>query len=355
MKPNQQQQPANEEQKASELRRTELIFIYDITDANPNGDPNDENRPRMDADSRRAKVSDVRLKRTIRDYLHGALGHEIFCRQVEKEDGTIQDGKEHADDVFDALEEEAKKRATSVLQKRDLIKKGLIEKFIDIRLFGGTVPVSYKRGTDAEKKSSVTLTGAIQFAMGASLHPVEPVFIKGTGAFASGQGKEKQTFREEYILPYALITFYGVVNQEAAKTTLMTAADCELLYEGIWYGTKNLITRSKIGQCPLLLIAVEYSDPKAYIGRLDRFLRLTAKDGSSDPTDATRRSDEVTLDLGPLFSELDKKKARIAKVRIAWDNRLPVTGLTQQDGGDGKASYAASNAATLSFEDFAFV
>lgn len=341
-----------DEQQNPKLRRTELIFIYDITDANPNGDPNDENRPRMDADSRRAKVSDVRLKRTIRDYLHGSLDHEIFCRQVEKTDGTIQEGKDRADDFFRALEK-AGKKAASVLEKRNLIEKELIDKCVDIRLFGGTVPVAATK--QQEKDSSVTLTGAVQFAMGTSLHPVEPVFIKGTGAFASGQGKQQRTFREEHVLPYAIVAFYGVVNQEAAKTTGMTSTDCELLYEGIWYGTKNLITRSKIGQCPLLLMAVEYSDPKAYIGRLDRFLRLTAKDGSSEPTDAIRRSDEVILDLGPLFSELDKKKDRIAKVRIAWDQRLPVTGLTRQDGGDGKATYSAANAATLAFEDFAFV
>lgn len=364
MEPKQQQKTANEEQN-SELRRTELIFIYDITDANPNGDPNDENRPRMDADSRRAKVSDVRLKRTIRDYLHGSLGLEIFCRQVEKPDGTIQEGKDRADDFFKVLEESAKKKATSVLQKRDLIKKDLVDKCIDIRLFGGTVPIAAPKKDNKEKKgenertsekdSSVTLTGAVQFAMGTSLHPVEPVFIKGTGAFASGQGKQKQTFREEYILLYALIAFYGIVNQEAARTTGMTLSDCALLYEAIWYGTKNLITRSKIGQCPLFLMAVEYSDSKAYVGRLDRFLRLTDEGGSAEPSEAIRRPKDVKLDLGPLLKELEKRNKQITQVRVAWDERLQLTGLTRQPVADNKITYAAAEAKSLKFEDFAFV
>lgn len=153
----------------NQLNRTELIFIYDITDANPNGDPNDENRPRMDADSRRAKVSDVRLKRTIRDYLHGSLGHEIFCRQVEQPDGTAQKASQRADDLFATTG----KKAATVLEKRNLTSAAMTEKCIDVRLFGGTVPVSYKRG-NREEKSSVTLTGAVQFAMGTSLHAVEP-------------------------------------------------------------------------------------------------------------------------------------------------------------------------------------
>src|SRR5438105_10981576 len=92
-------------------RRSEILFLYDITDANPNGDPNDENRPRMDLESGRAKVSDVRLKRTIRDYLHDYGSEEIFCRQIEKADGTIQEGKDRAEDFFKTISDGAQKKA----------------------------------------------------------------------------------------------------------------------------------------------------------------------------------------------------------------------------------------------------
>ena len=50
--------------------RSEILFLYDIENANPNGDPNDENKPRIDEDTRRNIVTDVRLKRTIRDYIN---------------------------------------------------------------------------------------------------------------------------------------------------------------------------------------------------------------------------------------------------------------------------------------------
>ena len=145
-------------------------------------------------------------------------------------------------------------------------------------MFGATIPVS-KGNLAGTRDSSVTLTGPVQFAMGTSLHRVEPRFIKGTGAFASGQGAQQKTFREEYVLPYALIAFYGIVNQQAAKTTGLTTADTELLYEAIWCGTKNLITRSKIGQRPLWLLLVEYKNPNAYIGRIDQYLSLNKLGG----------------------------------------------------------------------------
>ncbi len=108
--------------------RAEIVFIYDISDANPNGDPNDENRPRMDVETGRAKVSDVRLKRTIRDYLHDVLEQEIFCRQIEKQDGTLQEGKDRANDFYQEIVKKANKEAKNVLEKRDWIQKQVIEK-----------------------------------------------------------------------------------------------------------------------------------------------------------------------------------------------------------------------------------
>ena len=145
----------------------------------------------MDVESGRAKVSDVRLKRTIRDYLHGVSQKEIFCREKEKPDGTIQTGKDRADDFYQTIEKSAAKEAKSVLQKRDLIQKQVLEECIDVRLFGATIPVSKVKAN--EKDSSVTITGPVQFAMGTSLHRVEPRFIKGTGAFASGEGKVRSS------------------------------------------------------------------------------------------------------------------------------------------------------------------
>lgn len=341
--------------------RTEILFIYDIADANPNGDPNDENRPRMDLEAGRAKVSDVRLKRTIRDYLHDYCDKEIFCRQISKDDGTIQDGKDRAEDFFKALAETARKKADNVLKKRDLIELGVIEKCIDVRLFGATIPVSATK--KSEKDSSVTLTGAVQFAMGGTLHRVEPRFIKGTGAFASGQGAQQKTFREEYVLPYGLIAFWGIVNQQAAKTTKMTADDAEKLYEAIWYGTKNLITRSKIGQRPLLLLLVEYSanNTNSYIGRLDRFLDLVrngdgaAESQESTPTASSRLRDEeirglsqVKLDLAKLKKTLTDRKAQIARVRFAWDSRLTMSESPKK--ANGKWEFMDLEATKLEFE-----
>ena len=110
-----------------------------------------------------------------------------------------------------------------------------------MRLFGATIPLA---------RDSVTVTGPVQFAMGHSLHKTSIQFIKGTGAFASGEGKGKKTFSEEYVVPYSLIGFYGIINENAAKHTKLTVEDVDLLTEGMWEGTKNLISRSKMDKLP---------------------------------------------------------------------------------------------------------
>ena len=66
-----------------DINRSEIMFLYDLADGNPNGDPLNSNKPRMDDNGKINIVSDVRLKRTVRDYLSDYAGHDIFIRETE--------------------------------------------------------------------------------------------------------------------------------------------------------------------------------------------------------------------------------------------------------------------------------
>lgn len=72
------------------LNRSEILFLYDVTDANPNGDPVDENKPRIDEETGINIVTDVRLKRTIRDYLHTYKNQEIFILEQKDAKGDLK-------------------------------------------------------------------------------------------------------------------------------------------------------------------------------------------------------------------------------------------------------------------------
>jgi len=256
-------------------------------------------------------VTDVRLKRTIRDHLYNFLEKEIFVREIEYELGKIQDAKLRAEDFLEREGAKLDKRRLTLNDMKDIITRNVLKSCIDARLFGATIPIELSD----KDKTALTLTGPVQFRMGRSLHKVEIVHIKGTGAFASRLGKEQRTFRDEYILPYALICFYGIVNENASKTTGLTEEDVNLLLDGMWNGTKNLISRSKVGQVPRLLIRVIYKEENYHIGDLDNKLSLV-KNNKEMRDEQIRGVQDFRIDLSRLFKTMTDSKDKIAKIEF---------------------------------------
>ncbi|HPS31104.1 MAG TPA: type I-B CRISPR-associated protein Cas7/Csh2 [bacterium] len=281
-------------------KRSEVLFCYDVTDANPNGDPLDENKPRIDEEAKVNIITDVRLKRTVRDYLfdykgyNGTAGKDIFVREIlmekDKPESGIQDGKTRAKDFAG--------------------KDDILNKCIDVRLFGGVIPLDDKKKAkkkddeDTEsndsKAKSYTFTGPVQFKIGRSLHKVELKHLKGTGAFASKAGAGQKTFREEYILPYSFIAFHGIVNETAAKETRLSEEDVKELMEALWNGSKNLISRSKFGHMPRFLLKVTYKEKGYFIGDLEKKIKMTGHENDFK----VRNISDFTLDISELVKSL---------------------------------------------------
>lgn len=222
--------------------RSEILFLYDVVDSNPNGDPIDENKPRIDEETGINIVTDVRLKRTIRDYLYNYKNQDVFILEIRDDDGNIKTKEARLSEFKDNQE--------------------LLKKCIDVRLFGATTAV---------KKKTMTLTGPVQFKYGRSLHRVDMTYVKGTTVMPSKEDRKQGTFTEKYILPYSLIAFYGIINENAAdrQNIELTEDDVNLLLDGMWNGTKNLMSTSKTGQMPRLLLQVVYKEDNFHIGELD--------------------------------------------------------------------------------------
>ncbi len=285
------------------LKRSEFVFLYDVKWGNPNGDPNDENKPRYDEITSHVLVSDVRLKRTVRDYLE-QNGKIIFISKS----GNIQTS-------------EARKKALIGDSKDPL--NDILNKAIDIRLFGGMLPIKLsKKSNSGEKESSgdsVTLVGPIQMRMGESLHAVDLSYIKGTAAFASREGAQMSSFREEWLVPYALISFYGVINQNASLNTKLTSEDVDEFFKGLWFGTKDLITRSKMEQLPRFLIQIEYND-NTHNGGLDAFISLKTEKVENE----IRSVSDYIVNVEKLIEFIKKHSDRISKVRYFISDELNI-------------------------------
>lgn len=274
--------------------RSEILFLYDITDANPNGDPVDENKPRIDEETGVNIVTDVRFKRTIRDYLHDYKNLDVFILELRDDNGNLKSKEDRLKDFKD---------------NEDLLKK-----CIDVRLFGATTAV---------KDKTMTLTGPVQFKYGRSLHRVDMTYVKGTTVMPSGQDKKQGTFTEKYILPYSLIAFYGIVNENAAirQKIELTEEDVLLMLEGIWNGTKNLMSNSKTGQMPRLLIQVVFKEENFHIGELDKRIKfVTAKN-----EEEIRDIQDGKLEVKELIKSLNTHKESVKLINFKVDERLIIT------------------------------
>jgi len=274
--------------------RSEILFLYDATNTNPNGDPLDENKPRIDEETGINIVTDVRLKRTVRDYLFDYKGIEVFIREIREEDGNLRTKEKRLEEFKDNEE--------------------LIEKCIDVRLFGATTAV---------KGKTMTLTGPVQFKYGYSLHRVDLTYIKGTTVMPSAQDRRQGTFTEKYILPYSLIVFYGIVNENAVKVQNIPLKedDIDLLLEAMWNGTKNLISTSKVGQMSRLLLQVIHKEENYHMGELDKRIRFISDKNDEEIRDIT----DGVIDITELVKALNNNKERILKVRYKIDDRVQLS------------------------------
>ncbi len=298
--------------------RYEILFLYECTDCNPNGDPLEENRPRTDPETGVATVTDVRIKRTVRDYFLArepdvekrvAAGTEVLIRDTEKADGYLSEGKDRAENFLKYLGAEKKKDV-----KRADFEAAILTRCIDARLFGAALPVG-------KGEASIQLTGPVQFsAFNRSLHRVAPVMVQQTAAFAGSAKAMQKSFAERWLLPYALVAAYGVVNEVAARTTGMSPADLDLLVAALWHGTADLNTHSKMGHDPLLLVLAEYA-PGHRLGALPRRLRL-ADQNKTDT--ALRSAGDYKLDVAALLDGW-KGCAGLTGLKVKQDGRLRCT------------------------------
>ena len=256
-------------------KNSEILFTYDAKLCNPNGDPDEENRPRMDWEKEINLVSDVRVKRYIRDYLED-IGQKIYVRKIE---GKSVKPEEVIKSVGEDIDE--------------------LETFIDIRLFGATIPI---------KKETRTYIGPVQFNWGYSLNKVELLEASITSHFASDEKKQQGAIGKDYRVKYSFIAFSGIVSARRAKETRLTEDDLKFLDRAMKEAIPLQATRSKIGQYPRLYMRVEYLDDKTLLGDLRDYVKLI------EVVEKPRKIEDVQLDITDLAEFLHKNKNVISKI-----------------------------------------
>ncbi|MHA1854820.1 MAG: type I CRISPR-associated protein Cas7 [Promethearchaeota archaeon] len=229
----------------------ELIFVFDALYATPNGDRNPHALGnRVDPETDRAIVSDLRIKRTIRDYFlrNSSLNNEKIMVRRSLVFGKMEKSLKNVFLEDLGIENEKDIKNLTDQQISDLI----AEKFIDHRLFGSVFYIS---------GNLYGFTGPVQFENTFSLNTPRVIQIAITSTLSSEKSKKAGAMGNYYVLDYAIFSVHGIVKNSLAKKTKATENDILRLYDGFWYGTKMLNTRSKFGQMPRLILGIVMKKP----------------------------------------------------------------------------------------------
>ncbi|MCW6512312.1 type I-C CRISPR-associated protein Cas7/Csd2 [Lichenifustis flavocetrariae] len=215
-------------------RRHEFVLFFDVSNGNPNGDPDAGNLPRLDPETNQGLVSDVALKRKIRNYVAlarpDAKGHEIYMR----EGATLN--LEHKRGWTAVMPEVTKPEEMKRLPKEEAkareLTRWMCANFWDIRTFGAVMTTGVNAGQ---------VRGPVQLAFGRSVEPVLPLEISITRMAATteadAEAKGGRTMGRKHIVPYGLYRAHGFVSAPLAshptKGTGFSDADLALLFEAL--------------------------------------------------------------------------------------------------------------------------
>ncbi len=272
-------------QEESKMNKREFLFLYDAKDCIPNGDPF-TGEQRYDEDTQTALVSDVRLKRYIRDYLDDNKDNTDFLNKKT--------------DIVFYSDKSGKKttgsRAVELSAKQDDVAKNLEElknKCIDVRLFGTVV-------AGKSDQYNTQATGAVQFKM--FNRTINKVFLpttQNTSVMKSEEKKTQGSMATFSYLPYGLFSCVGYFNPKTGKENDTSEDDLKKMKIALWNEINTKNTRSKIGQQSRLLIEIEYNDDYYKIPDIEYSIKL-----DNEKKFKYRTFDEIKEDLN--FDELEK-------------------------------------------------
>lgn len=225
------------------VNRYEIVVLFDVTNGNPNGDPDAGNLPRMDPETSLGLVSDVCLKRKVRNYIemfHAETpGHRIYVQ-----DGAILN-ETHREAYFAVRPDDSEKsKKASKLSPNSAaeavaLRGFMCQNFYDVRAFGAVMGTGINCGQ---------VRGPVQFAFARSLEPVVPSEISITRMAATNEAEKKKaetagdegdsrtenrTMGRKYILPYGLYRAHIFVSAKLAEKVGFTQEDFDLLIEAL--------------------------------------------------------------------------------------------------------------------------
>jgi CRISPR-associated protein Csd2 len=272
--------------------RYDFVMLYDVENGNPNGDPDAGNMPRIDPETGHGVVTDVCIKRKIRNYVDmvkaGETGFDIYVKQ----DVSLN--------AQDAKGVEAVKGISDKNQKSASFRDYMCTNFFDIRTFGAVMTTAAKDKTLSNVAGQVR--GPVQIAFGRSIDPIVPQEITITRVAITTEEKASAASTEmgrKHIVPYALYRQEGFISANLARQiTGFNDNDLNLLWEAIqnMFEFDRSAARGKMTLRELIIFRHEGALGNASSQKLFDCVKVSCKEGVSIPraySDYTVSMDDV--------------------------------------------------------------
>lgn len=279
----------------------EFLLIWDSTMANPNGDMLNDNKPRQDEATGQLEVSDVRIKRFIRDQWI-SNGKNVLVQTKTNKDGNVMS----CQGIVNEIKSENKLDDSTIADY-------LLKNYVDVRLFGAVIT-----------KPKYDITGPLQIAWSKSVHEADVKFMQGNAAYASGEGKGQASIWSKFISPYALFKTYAVYNNKVAEKQGITVSEDDLndFKDALINGMKNYRSTSK-NQMPRLLIEVIYKNNKLD-GELN-YINVSYENQDLELRDIS----EFTFDLSKLSEYAKENSENIEKIIVYKHKNAKIANLPE--------------------------
>ena len=205
-------------------KRYDFVLLFDVKDGNPNGDPDAGNLPRLDAETGNGLVTDVCLKRKVRNFIQlakqGENGYDIFVKEKAILNNAIDEA--HDSEVVKAQKKDA--------DKTDAARQFMCAKYFDIRTFGAVMSTG---------KNAGQVRGPVQMTFGRSIDPIVSSehsitrMAVATEAEAEKQKGDNRTMGRKFTVPYGLYISHGFISAHLAAQTGFTTDDLDIFWEAL--------------------------------------------------------------------------------------------------------------------------
>lgn len=273
--------------------RYEFVYLFDVSNGNPNGDPDAGNMPRLDPETNQGLVTDVCLKRKIRNYVsleqEGAPGYAIYMQ----EKSVLNNQHKQAYEAL-GIESEAKKLPKDEARARDLT-AWMCKNFFDVRAFGAVMTTEVNAGQ---------VRGPIQLAFATSIDPVLPLEVSITRMAVTNEKdlEKERTMGRKHIVPYGLYRAHGFISAKLAERTGFSEDDLELLWRalGNMFEHDRSAARGEMAARKLIVFKHEHAMGNAPAHVLFDSVRVERVEGAADTPARGFQDYRVSIDAEAL-------------------------------------------------------